>query len=303
MQLRSYPKVYNLGHANVASLLDDTVVCEEKVDGSQFGFGVVDGKLCCRSRGAEIDVTAPPKLFAPAVETVKALYDDEKLVEGVTYRGEAFQKPKHNVLAYDRVPKGNVILFDVDRGMDDFMSPIGKKTVADLLGLECVPMLVWSSITSKDEILAMLERESILGGQKIEGVVIKAYGRFGKDGKTLMGKYVSEAFKESHNKDWKVRNPNRSDVIDKIVETLRSTARWEKAIQHLRDRGELTDSPKDIGPLFKEVNEDVMEEEREFMCAKLLEWGWRKGGIAKGVTRGLAEWYKQKLLEKQFADV
>ncbi|KKK80799.1 hypothetical protein LCGC14_2819850, partial [marine sediment metagenome] len=73
-KLRSYGKVYNIGHAAVVELFDDEVTVEEKIDGSQFSFGVdAVGELACRSKGAVIDVDAPPKLFAGAVETARSL--------------------------------------------------------------------------------------------------------------------------------------------------------------------------------------------------------------------------------------
>ena len=64
MSLRSYPKVFNLGHRAVRDLLSGPVVVQEKIDGSQFSFGVgEDGTLLIRSRGADIEPEAPPKLF------------------------------------------------------------------------------------------------------------------------------------------------------------------------------------------------------------------------------------------------
>ncbi len=301
--LRSYPKVYNLGHHAIVSLLDGDVVVEEKVDGSQFSFGVdADGVLHMRSRKTAIDVNDIPKLFAPAAETVLALYTQGFLPPGWTYRGETLAKPKHNTLVYNRVPYGNVIMFDVDGGMEDFLNPDERATEAFRLGLESVPVFMQGRLADRDTLVAMLDKESVLGGPCIEGVAIKAYGRFGEDGKTLMGKHVSEAFKETHNKDWKARNPNRTDVVEKIIETLRNPVRWEKAIQHLRERGELLDSPVDIGPLLKEINQDVLAEEKDFICKQLFEWAWKKGGIAKGLTRGFPEWYKERLMARQFGE-
>ena len=36
----SYPKVYAIGHAYLGALFDGEVVVTEKVDGSQFSFGI-----------------------------------------------------------------------------------------------------------------------------------------------------------------------------------------------------------------------------------------------------------------------
>ena len=49
----SYPQIYALGHRYITELLLDPVLVEEKIDGSQFSFGVfeVEGEhqLRCRS--------------------------------------------------------------------------------------------------------------------------------------------------------------------------------------------------------------------------------------------------------------
>jgi hypothetical protein len=304
MSLSSYPKVYNLGHRAVHDLLSGPVVVQEKIDGSQFSFGVVpdgaNGELKIRSRGQNIVPEAPPKMFAKAVETVVALRSS--LVPGWVYRGEVLDKPKHNALAYDRVPKGNVILFDVEMGDQWFADAVRLVGIGQILGLETVPMIYdgpGSSLTL-DRLKQWLDSVSILGGQKVEGVVIKAYGRFGLDGKTLMGKHVSEAFKEIAGGEWKAANPKLGDIIGQLIERYKTPARWEKAVQHLRDAGKLLDEPKDIGPLMGELRDDTLKECSQEIMDALFKWGWPR--VMRGVAAGFAEWYKGKLAEKQFVD-
>ena len=71
-----------------------------------------------------------------------------------------------------------------------------KKAEAERLGLECVPLLYKGMIKSPDELLKFLDAESILGGTKIEGVVVKNYNLFTLEKKIAMGKFVREDFKE-----------------------------------------------------------------------------------------------------------
>ena len=59
--IHSYPTVFAIGHKMIADLFNGSVVVEEKVDGSQFSFGVIDGELVCRSKGQQIVVNAPEK--------------------------------------------------------------------------------------------------------------------------------------------------------------------------------------------------------------------------------------------------
>lgn len=298
----TYPKIFALGHRALENLLADPVLVEEKVDGSQFSFGkflAEDGTpyLRCRSRGAELNVEAPEKLFAPSVATAKRLFD--QLTTGWAYRGEALASPKHNTLAYDRVPAGNVILFDVSTGKEAYLDRDAKEVEAQRLGLEIVPVVHRGMIASAEQFREMLNRVSILGGQNVEGIVVKNYARFGIDGHALMGKFVSEAFKETHAGDWRERNPNGGDVLQQLVTSYRSPARWAKSVQHLREAGQLTDSPKDIGAIIKACAADVEAECGAEIRELLFKWAWEKG-VRRGIVGGVAEWYKEELLKKQF---
>ena len=294
----SYPKIYNIGHRYLEDLLKTPVLVEEKVDGSQFSFGVFDGELKVRSRGQELCVDAPEKMFASAVESVKEVAD--RLLEGHTYRGEYLQKPKHNSLTYSRIPRRHIILFDINRAEEDYLSYGEKAYEAERLGFECVPALYCGMIESLEQFMAMLDTESVLGGVKIEGVVVKpvGYGLFGQDKKCLMGKFVSEAFKEVHKGEWKVSNPGKSDVLDALSLKYATEARWQKAVQHASENGVLDDSPKDIGTLIKLVPEDIKAECEAEIKEQLFKWAWPN--IARRAVNGLPEWYKQRLLERQF---
>ena len=113
-----------------------------------------------------------------------------------------------------------------------------------------------------------------------------------------MGKFVSEAFKEVHAAEWKKENPSSGDIIDNLIAQYRSPARWAKAVQHLREGGRMEDSPRDIGVLFKEVPTDIEAECAEDIKAALFAWAWPK--VRRGASAGLAEWYKDVLLKRQF---
>ncbi len=293
--INSYPKIYALGHRELGPLFFDPVIVEEKVDGSQFSFGVLGHELHCRSKGQALVVDAPDKMFAQAVATAQELAP--LLRPDWVYRGEYLQKPKHNTLAYDRIPKRHIALFDVCPGLETYLSVDEKAAEAERLGLETVPALHVGPVASADELLAFLERVSFLGGQKIEGVVVKNYARFGADKKALMGKHVSEAFKEVHRHEWKKENPGGKDMIASLCEQYRTEARWNKAIQHLRERGELTESPKDIGPLLREVQTDIEAECHAEIAEKL--YAWARKDVLRAAGHGLPEWYKEQLTRSQ----
>ncbi|MBE3139176.1 MAG: hypothetical protein IMZ53_01180 [Thermoplasmata archaeon] len=291
----SYPSIFSLGHRAIKELFEDDVLVEEKIDGSQFSFGRFNEELKCRSKGATINTSFPEKMFSIAVETARSL----DLRDGYTYRAEYLLKPKHNSLAYDRTPIKNLILFDVNSEEEEYLTYEDKRKEAERIGLEIVPFLFRGRVDSPATLLSFLERTSMLGGQKIEGIVIKNYHRFGADKKVLMGKYVSEAFKEVHSKEWKNSNPTNGDILTSIILALKTPARWNKAVQHLRERGQITDSPKDIGNLIKEVQEDILKECEDEIKQKLF--AYAKSHVVRGVVSGLPEWYKSELLNKQFS--
>jgi hypothetical protein len=295
-----YPSIYALGHRYITDLLLDPVLVEEKIDGSQFSFGVFTGDngpfLRCRSKGCELNIIAPDNMFKRGVEVAQALQD--KLHVGWTYRAEYLMKPKHNALAYDRIPKDHIIIFDINDGHESYLSYEQKAEEAARLGLEVVPKMYEGRIEDIQHFRSLLDTVSCLGGQKIEGVVIKNYSRFGLDKKVLLGKFVSEAFKEVHAREWKAANPTQNDIVQQLVESLKTPARWNKAIQHLREAGQLEDSPRDIGLLIKEIPADIEKEETDYIKQKLFDWAWPH--IRRGVVGGMPEWYKELLLAKQF---
>lgn len=290
----SYPSIYALGHRTVADLFKSRVRIEEKVDGSQFSFGVFDGEYRARSKGAVLNLIAPEGMFIKAIEATK----DLPLIEGWTYRGEYLAKPKHNSLVYERHPKRHVILFDINTGHEEYADRATLEREAERLGMECVPLLYDGVVEDMSVLRAMLSTTSVLGGQHVEGVVVKSYDQYGPDKKLLMGKYVSESFKEVHAREWKRSNPSGKDFIQQIADKYHTQARWQKAVQHLKERGELTQSPRDIGLLIVEAAADIKKEEEEEIKSALFKYAWPK--IQRIVTAGLPEWYKEELLKVQF---
>lgn len=295
----SYPKILTLGHAGLTGLLDEPVVVEEKVDGSQFSFCMgEDGEIRFRSKGATLHPDAPDKMFANGVQAIREIA--HLLTPGWTYRGEYLRAPKHNTLAYDRHPKRHVILFDISPGKEHYLSPGEKWMEAERLGLECVPVLFAGRVDSIEHFRTFLDTTSVLGGQKIEGVVVKQspVTRYGRDGKALIGKFVSEAFKEVHAKAWKDSNPGKNDILAFLGEKYRSQARWQKAAQRLDEAGKLEGSPRDIGNLLKGVGPDIRAECEDEIKDALFKWAWPH--IQRAAVRGLPEWWKDQLLVRQF---
>lgn len=298
-EISSYPKIYALGHWAIGGIFNTEVSVTEKIDGSQFSFGIIGGELLARSRGQRLILDTPNKMFEQAVETAKELAPI--LTDGWIYRCEYLQKPKHNTLSYDRTPRGYLMVFDIERAPQDFLTDDERYEESQRIGLESVPVFYRGVVKNQEMIKEMLSTVSILGGQLIEGVVVKNYALFLPDGKVAMGKYVSEAFKEVHRKSWRERNPTSGDVLYQLSNIYCNPARWEKAAIHLREADLLEESPKDIGNLILEVQRDIEQENADEIKQFLFNHYWPK--LRRSITAGLPEWWKNKLLEKAFEEV
>lgn len=296
-ELRSYAKILALGHRALDAIGECNVVVEEKVDGSQFSFGVREGVLHMRSKNVAIHgVEGCPNLFVPTVTHVVECHRQGLFVEGWTYRGEAFHAPKHNTLAYERVPSGHLVLFDVDMGLESYASPKQREQIAHDIGVEPIAVLDECRMAdlSESALDGYLKTASALGKALVEGIVVKPVECVvGPDGKRLVGKYVSETFKETHSKTWKPDRAQKSDVVASIGEAIATPSRWIKSVHRLREEGRLTQSPQDIGPLIAEVQRDVIAESEDEI-KEMLYAAYRKD-VLRMSTRGLPEWYKREL--------
>ncbi|MFZ1007826.1 MAG: RNA ligase family protein [Candidatus Sulfotelmatobacter sp.] len=295
----SYPSIYALGHRYLGALLTVPVIAEEKVDGSQFSFcKAEDGELLIRSKGQQMVLDAPEKMFEAAVQTVKDLAP--LLTPGWTYRTEFLAKPKHNTIAYARVPKGHLVLFDVNTGHESYLTWEEKAAEAERLGIDVTPRLFTGKLEDPVMLRGLMDNDSFLGGSKIEGVVVKQQDPvlFGQDKKALIGKFVREGFHELNTKEFRKSNPTQLDLISELILEYKSEARWRKAVQHLRESGRIDDTPKDIGFLMKEIPEDIKKEAEEVIKDRLFAFAWPK--IARGVAAGVPDWYKEELMKKQF---
>lgn len=297
--INSYPTVYAIGHSTISNIFFSDVLVEEKIDGSQFSMGIINGELHCRSKSVQINIEAPEKLFIEAIDAAKKLAP--LLHEGWIYRCEYLKIPRHNMIAYSRIPRNHLIVFDVMTGKEKYLSYNEKVEAASELGLECVPKLYEGHVDSIELLMSFLDKTSILGGSKIEGVVVKNYSLFTREKKIMIGKYVSEKFKEVHRVEWNKNNPSEKEFMESVAMKYRSEARWNKAIQHLREAGELENSPRDIGKLLKEIPEDILNEEKESIMKELFDYFYPK--FKRIVINGFPEYYKEYLANRAFENM
>ena len=302
--IHSYPKIFAVGSDYIPDLFKGPVEVTEKIDGSLFGFGITaDGQLVMRSKGKEMFFGSPEKVFKKAADYVMSI--EPKLREmsgsqGVFFYGEFLGGPSHNILKYGRAPLNHIMVFGVRNGEAWIHDHETMVFWAAQIGLETVPLLHSGPLTDIESLKDFFERESVLGNEKIEGVVVKNYASqciIGQQIYPSFGKYVRTEFKERHAGEWGPKFSDRAP-FDVWLESFRTDARWQKSVQHLREAGVLVNEPKDIGILLKEIERDLFEEERANIEKELFRLF--KDQIARKARAGFPEWYKEQLAKRAF---
>lgn len=266
----------------------DGTFYQEKYDGSQFAFMLGDdGVLRCRSKNRDLDLdNAGP--FQAGVNSVKRLHEENLLTHGAVYFGEFFKGKRQNQISYGRVAEGHIVLFDVRLPGGTWLKPDELVVWAELFGLEPCRF-------SRTYDGAKAWKASSLGGP-VEGIVIKNHDNpvMARHGR-LMVKHVSDAFREQRGD--KVKNPKPVSKHDEFFYSLArkysNQPRWAKAVQHLRDNGDLDRSMRDIGPLMKEISKDILEDHEEDIKQALFDYAWKQ--MSKGLFNGFAGWYQADL--------
>lgn len=298
--MRAFPKIFHIGAPEITSLFTGIVEVTEKVDGSQIGFGKREnGELIIRSKGRVIydgGSYHEDKLFKSAINQILSVADVIK--PGYFFYGEAVTRNKHNTLNYGKTPTGFIALYGV-------LTPDGwvsehetLRAYASALGIDVVPLLHSGKVEDKAQLDELLTKDSFLGNEKIEGIVVKNYGQSSTFAHSTecFGKYVREGFKE---RNGAANQHTKGNDLLELVSAFATEARWQKAIQHLRDDGKLTMSPKDIGPLILEIHKDLELEEGGFIKEALYKIFIKQ--IRGNTTKGFPEYWKQKLLEGSFS--
>ena len=199
--INAFPKIFTIGQTYIKSIFDGDVEITEKIDGSQFVFGKLDNKLNIRSKGADLYVDSPEKMFSNGISFVAE--KEHILPDNTIFYCEYLRVPKHNILSYKNVPKNHLILFGVylskyDTWISDYNDLIRYSSILDI---DIVPLL-HVGIFNIDKVDELLKTESILGGSEIEGFVVKNYKKQfllgGQPIPIMAGKYVTENFKEKH---------------------------------------------------------------------------------------------------------
>lgn len=307
-----YHKISQSYHDESNGIYDGYIIIEEKIDGSQLRIEILpDGMITVGSHhqdGITVD-----SMFKLGVEHANRIFANYKPEVKMTVFCEFLAKPKQNSIPYANTPLNNMILFDVKRDTLYLDRP-QKELFAKQHGLEIVP-LFWSGqgseVVKKDDPDTMneafrdelLKKPSILGHQggfdRIEGVVVKNYEKmydteryrqYERSSHPFMSiKIVNDAFKEKN----KEENPTAKENLEKLKKSYRTKARYDKAIQHLNEKGILVGRIEDLKHLIPEIKRDLIEEEKDFIKEAL--WQLYSQEIIGYAVKGMPEHYKEHL--------
>lgn len=194
--IHSYGAVRHWNDLRMKYLLEEIVVIEEKLDGWQVSFGVMEDfegqrQLALRTKNTiqeHPDIWEPLQPLWDRLETIQSL-----LKPGWTYRGEYLPERKMHKITYDRPASGLVVIWDIDRGAEDYLQPRQKRDEAMRLGFDVVQPLAVGKFKPSD-IPKLVPDHSMLGG-RTEGVVIKNYRRNYKN-RMMKAKYVRPEFRD-----------------------------------------------------------------------------------------------------------
>lgn len=266
------------------------VLIQEKLDGSQFSFGVVeDGTFHCRSKNQALDPAVPPAMFAKAVYTALCAAKSGFLVPGVTYYAEAFQSKRHNVLMYEREPVGGMVLFEAVNKEEPRLRypPHWMDNASKLIGCEVAQVVYEGTLPDNETLLELMKKPSQLGGI-MEGVVIKVVAH------PHRWKVVADLFKEVRHAHGAGKGPKvQDDPVRTVARAFCTPARYEKARQSLAERGLLKGTPEDIGKLISTVRKDLFEEESDNIARALF--AAQQKQIGNAAVAGLADWYMGRI--------
>jgi hypothetical protein len=298
-ELMKYPEVLNANDVRKTRIefSEGEYFIEEKVDGSQFRFGIVDGEHKFGSHHIDYEGYTTDKMFQQAVVIAEGILKKVSGFDNIVFFAEYLAKPKQNALKYSRVPLSNFYLFDV--AVDGkFVSPSEVIKFADEVGVEPVRVLeVKRQLPEIEYLDSIVNMESVLGGEKMEGVVIKNYDmNIVINGKLRFFslKYVREKFRELNKIEHLDENKKVSpeDIVSRLIN---KEAVWSKAIQRIQEDGIITYEMRDIQSLIEAVKDDIEKEYKETIKEEM--YRVYKKDIEKAVVRGLAEYYKKYLYE------
>ena len=231
---QKYNKIKQLGdEENKDIFLDpnDEIVIEEKIDGANFRFIVLDGKLVFGSHNLVIE-DENQKNWKRCIDFVKQKYAEKKFLEGYIYFGECILK---HSMEYDWKSMPPILGFDIlDKNTNKYLA--SKKEIFESMGILMVPLIKTCFAGKIGNIDDSMVPESAYApisatDRKAEGLIFKNYK------KQIFAKYVRARFKEINRKAFGGGKKYANNDDELIIATYCTNPRIDKYIFKLMDEG------------------------------------------------------------------
>lgn len=256
-----YPKIKYLGdEENTGILTDgDYIVVQEKIDGGNFRFKIIDGELIFGTRNTILGPDSDRFIFAKCIEYIKGkileshnffVSKGKDVYNRYIFFGECCVK---HTIGYDwsRIPP--FLGFDIyDTEKHCFLYADEAIRIFTTLNIPVVPEIY--TVIWKTDLYALDIPQSKYYNGKAEGIVIKNYS------KQLFAKIVSPEFKEENKKAFGASKKHADNDDEKIVLAYCTNARIQKWICKLRDGGHALDMTM-MTKLPLLVYDDIFEEQ------------------------------------------
>lgn len=268
MEFKKYTDVIRHGKNGTHQTIegDVEIVIQEKLDGSNASFKVVNGEILAFSRNTQLDENNNLRGFYEWTRTL----NPEQLLEGVTYFGEWLVK--HKLDYGDNM--NQFYLFDVfNEHTLEYSSFSMVEDESKRLGLNLVPVFYVGKSLPFEEIEKFAGQSKL--AEKGEGVVVKNYNYKNKYESQVFTKIVTKEFQEKNG----VKNPKsvtaKKDSLDQFLDTYMTKARVEKIIYKMVDEQVLNEdyAIEDMGSILKNggsrVYDDLIKEELDSLLKML----------------------------------
>lgn len=269
MEQKKYHSIVRYGHKSTQDVLNkgDKIIIQEKIDGANASFAVIDGELKCWSRNKELSMgNTLEGFYVWAKENINV----DKLLDGVIYFGE--WTAQHKVV-YEGHAK-QFFLYDIfNLHLEEYVSFSMVRDEAKRLGLQLVPVFFEGEFESFDQLMSYVGRTDLngtLGGEPSgEGVVVKNVAYRDRFGKQMFVKLVVDKFAEVQ-KQKTPKDPKKKFSEEELkVRECVTTPRVEKQLFKMIEDGQLDRDYgiEDMGYILKTVSpmvaEDILKEEME----------------------------------------
>lgn len=269
MEQKKYHKIIRYGHKSTQDVLNkgDYIIIQEKIDGANASFAVINGELKCWSRNRELNESNTLEGF---YEWVQQNVQVQKLLEGVVYFGEWTAQHK---VSYEGYMK-QFFLYDIyNLHLEEYVSFSMVRDEAKRLGLQLIPVFFEGEFESFEQLMSYVGRTDLGGKLKGkptgEGIVVKNVNYRDEFGKQVFVKLVIDGFREiQRQKQTKDSKKAFSEAESKVRECV-TLPRVEKQVFKLIDNGLLDREYgiEDMGFLLKHtspmVAEDILKEEMQ----------------------------------------